>query len=90
MGLFSRKKKTIDYDQLLKDTYKQANQLQQQARDELDYVIKASLLAGVLEKYDVILDCIDHGAHQDRDYFVSLQEHVKKELETIKSINEDL
>jgi len=90
MGLFSRKQKKADYDQLLKEAYKQANCLHQQARDEHDDVIKISLLTQVIEQYDMILNYIDQGAHQDRAHFESLKAHVQKDLEMVQSINENL
>lgn len=88
MGLFSKKTK-IDYDVLFKEQYKSINQLMIQANEELDFVIKQSLLEVVIEKYNQLFDCIDNGASFDKAHFISLQESVKKELDTIKSINSD-
>lgn len=88
MGLFSKKTK-VDYDVLFKEQYKSINQLMMQVNNELDYVIKQSLLEVVVEKYNQLFDCIDKGAAFDKAHFISLQDNVKKELETIKSINSD-
>ena len=44
MGLFKKKKTVIDYDAIFKEQYKSVNQLTQQAHQEMDYVIKESLI----------------------------------------------
>ncbi|MEG0275567.1 MAG: hypothetical protein RR630_00915 [Coprobacillus sp.] len=86
MGLFSKKTK-VDYDVLFKEQYKSINQLMMQANNELDFVIKQSLLEVVVEKYNQLFECIDNGAAFDKAHFISLQQSAMKELETIKSIN---
>ncbi|MEG0365376.1 MAG: hypothetical protein RR585_00975 [Coprobacillus sp.] len=86
MGFFSKKTK-IDYDVLFKEQYKSINQLMMQANEELDFVIKQSLLEVVVEKYNQLLECIDNGATFDKEHFISLQQSAIKELESIKSIN---
>ncbi len=49
MGLFSRKSK-VDYDLVFREQYKSLNRIHQQARDELDYKVKESLMEVVVEK----------------------------------------
>ena len=50
MGLFSRKSK-VDYDLVFREQYKSLNRVHQQARDELDYKVKESLMEVGVEKY---------------------------------------
>lgn len=88
MGFFSKKQK-IDYDVLFKEQYKSINQLMMQVHQELDYVIKQSLLELVVEKYNELIDFIDKGASFDKDHFLSLRENAQKELQSIKDINQD-
>lgn len=89
MGFFSKKQK-IDYDLLFKEQYKSINQLMMQANQELDFVIKQSLLELVVEKYNELIDFIDKGASFDKDHFISLRESANKELQSIRDINQDL
>lgn len=88
MGFFSKKQK-IDYDVLFKEQYKSINQLMMQVHQELDYVIKQSLLELVVEKYNELIDFIDKGASFDKNHFLSLRENAQKELQSIKDINQD-
>lgn len=88
MGFFSKKQK-IDYDVLFKEQYKSINQLMMQVHQELDFVIKQSLLELVVEKYNELIDFIDKGASFDKDHFLSLRENAQKELQSIKDINQD-
>ncbi len=89
MGLFSKKKKeTVDYNAMFKEQYKSINQLTQQAQNELDYVIKESLYAVIVEKYDELIGFIDQGADYDKAHFQSLKANAQKELESIRQINQ--
>ena len=88
MGLFSRKSK-VDYDLVFREQYKSLNRVHQQARDELDYKVKESLMEVVVEKYRELLELIDKGAKQDPKHFEALKKNVEDELQTIKNINED-
>ncbi|MFR7592455.1 MAG: hypothetical protein ACLUVC_13520 [Longibaculum sp.] len=91
MGLFSKKKKeTIDYDAVFKEQYKSINQLMMQAHEELDFVIKESLLKMIVEKYNELLTLIDQGAHFEKDHFEALKQSACQELETIQNINKDI
>lgn len=88
MGFFSRKKQTIDYDACFKEKYKKINQLMMQSQQELDYVIKQSLLELVVDKYDELLILISQGAHFDKEHFQLLQDSAKVELEKIRAVNQ--
>ncbi|WP_295131316.1 hypothetical protein [uncultured Catenibacterium sp.] len=88
MGLFSRKSK-VDYDLVFREQYKSLNRIHQQARDELDYKVKESLMEVVVEKYRELLELIDKGAKQDPEHFEALKKNAEDELQTIKNINED-
>ena len=92
MGLFSRKSK-VDYDLVFREQYKSLNRIHQQARDELDYKVKESLMEVVVEKYRELLELIDQGAKQDPKqdpkHFEALKKNAEDELQTIKNINED-
>ena len=90
MGLLSKKKKEkIDFDAVFKEQYKSINQLMMQANDELDFVIKESLLKVVVEKYDELLMLIDQGAQFDKAHFQSLKESAVHQLESVHQINLD-
>lgn len=86
MGLFSKKKK-IDYDAVFKEKYKNINQLNIQAQGELDYVIKESLYALIVEKYDELIELINRGASYDKTHFLALKENAVKEYINIQNIN---
>lgn len=88
MGLFSRKKK-VDYNELFREKYKSVNKLTMQARNELDFVVKESLWASIVEIYQELIVLIDQGADFDRKHFVSLKENANKELEVVKRINNE-
>lgn len=87
MGLFSRKQK-VDYDALFKEQYKSINQITMQANNENDFVIKESLWALVVEKYDELLSLIDQGAHYEKEHFESLKKNAQEELKKVKDINQ--
>jgi hypothetical protein len=89
MGLFSKKKK-VDYNDIFKNKYKNINKLSIEAHNELDYVIKQSLWENVVTGYQELIDLIDTGADYDKTHFSSLLENAKKELETVKKINENI
>ncbi|MCD7808492.1 MAG: hypothetical protein LUH02_04055 [Erysipelotrichaceae bacterium] len=89
MGLFSKKKPKIDYDAIFKEQYKSVNQLLQQANNEMDYVIKESILALVVEKYNELIDLIDQGAAFDKDHFIALKNNAEKQLADVHAINKD-
>lgn len=86
MGLFSRKK-SIDYNALFKDKYKSINQLTMQANDELDFVIKESLYALIIQEYDELIGFIDKGAAFDKEHFLSLKENALKEYQLLHDLN---
>lgn len=86
MGIFSRKIK-VNLDDTFKDLYKSINQITMQASQELDFVIKQSLLELTVEKYNELIELIDKGANFDKEHFLSLKENAEKELQTIKNIN---
>ncbi len=88
MGLFSKKQK-VDYDALFKDKYKVINQLMMQANQELDFLVKESLLALVVKEYDVLIDYIDQGAHFEKEHFIALKQNAQQELDTVRHINQD-
>lgn len=91
MGFFSKKQKVnkVNYDELFKEQYKSINQLAMQAHNELDYVIKESLYAVIVKKYDELLDTIDQGANYDKQHFQSLKESAMKEYEILQKMNKD-
>lgn len=89
MGLFSKKKKSVDYNELFKEKYKEVNRLTQLANNEMDYVIKESLWANVVSQYEELIDYIDKGADYDQNYFMKLLQHSKEEYKKVKDINED-
>ena len=59
------------------------------ANNELDYVIKESLYALIIQEYDELLGYIDQGASFDKAHFVSLKENALKEYQMIQSINKE-
>lgn len=87
MGLFSKKQK-VDYDALFKEQYKSINQITMQANNENDFVIKESLWALVVEKYDELLSLIEQGAHFEKEHFESLKKNAQEELKKVKDINQ--
>ena len=87
MGFFSKKQK-VDYDVLFKEQYKSVNQITMQANNENDFVIKESLWALVVEKYDELLKLIDQGAHYEKEHFLALKQNAEKELQKVKDINQ--
>ncbi|MCD8029190.1 MAG: hypothetical protein LUF02_11175 [Erysipelotrichaceae bacterium] len=90
MGLFSKKKQKVDYDAMFKEQYKSVNQLLQQANNEMDYIIKESILTLVVEKYNELIELIDQGADFDKNHFIALKNDAKKQLEDIQAINKGL
>lgn len=88
MGFFSKKQK-INYDALFKEQYKSINQLTMQAQNELDYTIKESLYALIIEKYNELIELIDKGASFDKDHFLSLRDNVLNEYQKIQDINRE-
>lgn len=89
MGLFSKKKATVNYNELFKEKYKEVNRLTQSANNEIDFVIKESLWANVVSQYEELLEYIDKGADYDRHHFEGLLDHAKAEYNKVKGINED-
>ena len=88
MGFFSKKQK-INYDALFKEQYKSINQLTMQAQNELDYTIKESLYALIIEKYNELIELIDKGASFDTDHFLSLRDNILNEYQKIQDINRE-
>lgn len=88
MGFFSKKQK-INYDALFKEQYKSINQLTMQAQNELDYTIKESLYALIIEKYNELIELIDKGASFDKDHFLSLRDNILNEYQKIQDINRE-
>ena len=71
MGLFGKKKKTVDLQQVFKDKYKDINQIVNDANNELDLEIQISLLELAYDKYNDLLDLIDQGVDFDKAHFLS-------------------
>ena len=89
MGLFKKKAK-INLDDSFKALYKEINSLTSEAGNELDFVVKYSLLKLAVEKYDDLLKMIDDGANFDKEYFTSLKKSVVAEATRVKGfIDED-
>lgn len=72
MGLFGKKKKTVDLQQVFKDKYKDINQIVNDANNELDLEIQISLLELAYDKYNDLLDLIDQGVDFDKAHFLSI------------------
>lgn len=89
MAFFSKKKK-IDYNVVFKEKYKYVNKVSIEAHNELDYVIKQSLWENVVAGYQELIELINQGADQDKQYFISLLNNAEKELEMVKKINESV
>ena len=79
MGLFGKKKKTVDLQQVFKDKYKDINQIVNDANNELDLEIQISLLELAYDKYNDLLDLIDQGVDFDKAHFLSMQQDLKKQ-----------
>ena len=69
MGLFGKKKKTVDLQQVFKDKYKDINQIVNDANNELDLEIQISLLELAYDKYNDLLDLIDQGVDFDKAHY---------------------
>ena len=78
MGLFGKKKKTVDLQQVFKDKYKDIN--------ELDLEIQISLLELAYDKYNDLLDLIDQGVDFDKAHFLSMQQDLKKQIDLLKGL----
>ena len=76
MGLFGKKKKTVDLQQVFKDKYKDINQIVNDANNELDLEIQISLLELAYDKYNDLLDLIDQGVDFDKAHFLSMQQEL--------------
>ena len=88
MGLFSKKKKP-DFDVLFKEKYKSINQLNMQANNEMDVVIKESLYALIVSEYEELLSYIDSGANFDKEHILSMKANAKKEYDILRNINKE-
>lgn len=86
MGLFGKKKKTVDLQQVFKDKYKDINQIVNDANNELDLEIQISLLELAYDKYNDLLDLIDQGVDFDKAYFLSMQQDLKKQIDLLKGL----
>lgn len=86
MGLFGKKKKTVDLQQVFKDKYKDINQIVNDANNELDLVIQISLLELAYDKYNDLLDLIDQGVDFDKAHFLSMQQDLKKQIDLLKGL----
>ena len=86
MGLFGKKKKTVDLQQVFKDKYKDINQIVNDANNELDLEIQISLLELAYDKYNDLLDLIDQGVDFDKAHFLSMQQDLKKQIDLLKSL----
>ena len=78
MGLFGKKKKAVDLQQVFKDKYKDINQIVNDANNELDLEIQISLLELAYDKYNDLLDLIDQGVDFDKAHFLSMQQDFEK------------
>ena len=86
MGLFGKKKKTVDLQQVFKDKYKDINQIVNDANNELDLEIQISLLELAYDKYNDLLDLIDQGVDFDNAHFLSMQQDLKKQIDLLKGL----
>lgn len=86
MGLFGKKKKTVDLQQVFKDKYKDINQIVNDANNELDLEIQISLLELAYDKYNDLLDLIDQGVDFDKAHFLSMQQDLKKQIGLLKGL----
>lgn len=86
MGLFGKKKKTVDLQQVFKDKYKDINQIVNDANNELDLEIQISLLELAYDKYNDLLDLIDQGVDFDKAHFLSIQQDLKKQIDLLKGL----
>ena len=86
MGLFGKKKKTVDLQQVFKDKYKDINQIVNDANNELDLEIQISLLELAYDKYNDLLDLIDQGVDFDKAHFLSIQQDFKKQIDLLKGL----
>ena len=86
MGLFGKKKKTVDLQQVFKDKYKDINQIVNDANNELDLEIQISLLELAYDKYNDLLDLIDQGVDFDKAHFLSMQQDLKKKIDLFKGL----
>ena len=86
MGLFGKKKKTVDLQQVFKDKYKDINQIVNDANNELDLEIQISLLELAYDKYNDLLDLIDQGVDFDKARFLSMQQDLKKQIDLLKGL----
>lgn len=86
MGLFGKKKKTVDLQQVFKDKYKDINQIVNDANNELDLEIQISLLELAYDKYNDLLDLIDKGVDFDKAHFLSMQQDLKKQIDLLKGL----
>ena len=75
MGLFGKKKKTVDLQQVFKDKYKDINQIVNDANNELDLEIQISLLELAYDKYNF-----------DKAHFLSMQQDLKKQIDLLKGL----
>lgn len=86
VGLFGKKKKTVDLQQVFKDKYKDINQIVNDANNELDLEIQISLLELAYDKYNDLLDLIDQGVDFDKAHFLSMQQDLKKQIDLLKGL----
>ena len=86
MGLFGKKKKTVDLQLVFKDKYKDINQIVNDANNELDLEIQISLLELAYDKYNDLLDLIDQGVDFDKAHFLSMQQDLKKQIDLLKGL----
>ena len=86
MGLFGKKKKTVDLQQVFRDKYKDINQIVNDANNELDLEIQISLLELAYDKYNDLLDLIDQGVDFDKAHFLSMQQDLKKQIDLLKGL----
>ena len=86
MGVFGKKKKTVDLQQVFKDKYKDINQIVNDANNELDLEIQISLLELAYDKYNDLLDLIDQGVDFDKAHFLSMQQDLKKQIDLLKGL----
>ena len=89
MGLFGKKKKTVDLQQVFKDKYKDINQIVNDANNELDLEIQISLLELAYDKYNDLLDLIDQGVDFDKAHFLSMQQDLKKQIDLLKGLKNE-
>lgn len=89
MGLFKRKKKVEDLDEVFKTMYKEINQIIAEGQNEVDLEIQISLFMLAYKKYDDLIKLIDQGVDYERKHFELLQTDLKKQIDLLKGLENE-